>query len=50
MKAKQEYIDALNRMEVMPLITMKEKGYFKNVDKNELIKDILENCEVIKND
>lgn len=27
---------------------MKEKGYFKNVDKNELIKDILENCEVIK--
>ena len=28
---------------------MKEKGYFKNVDKNELIKDILENCEVVKN-
>lgn len=27
---------------------MKEKGYFKNVDKNELIKDILANCEVIK--
>ena len=27
---------------------MKKKGYFKNVDKNELIKDILENCEVIK--
>lgn len=27
---------------------MKEKGYFKNVDKNELIKDIIENCEVIK--
>lgn len=26
---------------------MKEKGYFKNVDKNELIKDILENCEVV---
>lgn len=27
---------------------LKEKGYFKNVDKNELIKDILANCEVIK--
>ena len=26
---------------------MKEKGYFKNVDKNELIKDILANCEVV---
>ena len=26
---------------------LKEKGYFKNVDKNELIKDILANCEVI---
>lgn len=26
---------------------LKEKGYFKNVDKNESIKDILENCEVI---
>lgn len=26
---------------------MKEKGYFKNVDKNESIKDILENCEVV---
>ena len=32
------------------LKSLKEKGYFKNVDKNELIKDILENCEVIKND
>lgn len=29
---------------------LKEKGYFKDVDKNELIKDILDNCEVIKND
>lgn len=32
------------------LFKMREKGYFKYVDKNELIKDILENCEVIKND
>lgn len=29
------------------LKSLKEKGYFKNVDKNELIKDILDNCEVI---
>ena len=30
------------------LKSLKEKGHFKNVDKNELIKDILANCEVIK--
>ena len=29
------------------LIELKDKGHFKNVDKNELIKDILENCEVV---
>lgn len=29
------------------LESLKEKGYFKNVDKNELIKDIIENCEVV---
>lgn len=29
------------------LKSLKEKGYFKNVDKNESIKDILENCEVV---
>lgn len=29
---------------------LKEKGYFNDVDKNESIKDILANCEVIKND
>lgn len=29
---------------------MKEKGHFKNINSDELIKDILENCEVIKND
>lgn len=27
---------------------LKEKGYFNDVDKNESIKDILANCEVIK--
>ena len=29
------------------LKSLKEKGYFKNVDKNELIKDIIANCEVM---
>lgn len=29
---------------------MKEKGYFKGIDDNEIIGDILANCEVIKND
>lgn len=29
------------------LKSLKEKGYFKNVDKNELIKDILAKCEVV---
>ena len=32
------------------LKSLKEKGYFNDVDKNESIKDIIENCEVIKND
>lgn len=30
------------------LIKLKDKGYFKCVDKNESIQDILSNCEVIK--
>lgn len=33
--------------EFKQLIELKNKGYFKNVDKNELIKDILANCEVV---
>ena len=32
------------------LKSLKEKGYFNDVNKNDSIKDILENCEVIKND
>ena len=30
------------------LKSLKEKGYFNDVDKNESIKDILANCEVIQ--
>lgn len=29
------------------LKSLKEKGYFNDVDKNESIKDILANCEVV---
>lgn len=29
------------------LKSLKEKGYFNDVDKNESIKDIIENCEVV---
>lgn len=32
------------------LAMMKEKGYFEGIDGNAKIEDILENCEVIKND
>lgn len=32
------------------LIELKDKGHFKNVDKDVLIKDILSNCEVVKYD
>lgn len=32
------------------LKSLKEKGYFKCVDKNESIKEILSNCEVIKDE
>jgi hypothetical protein len=38
MKTKQEYIDALGRM----------KQVYYNINGDELIKDILENCEVIQ--
>lgn len=33
---------------VLTLNVMKEKGYFKGVDENATIEDILANCEVIK--
>lgn len=46
----QSYASGYKFKDVMPLIVMKEKGYFKGVDKDEKITDILWNCEVIKND
>lgn len=35
--------------EIGLLKEMKEKGHFKNINGDELIKDILANCEVVKN-
>lgn len=47
----QSHADGYRFKDISPLTKMKEKGYFKDVDnKNEKIKDIVENCEVIKND
>lgn len=46
----QSYANGYKFKDVMPLIVMKEKGYFKDVDKDAKIEDILESCEVIKND
>ena len=46
----QSYASGYKFKDVMPLIVMKEKGYFKGVNKDEKITDILWNCAVIKND
>lgn len=46
----QSYANGYKFKDIMPLIVMKEKGYFKDVDKDAKIEDILESCEVIKND
>lgn len=46
----QSYASGYKFKDVMPLIVMKEKGYFKDINKDEKIEDILENCEAIKND
>lgn len=44
----QSYASGYKFKDVMPLIAMKGKGYFKDVDKSEKITDILENCEDIQ--
>lgn len=44
----QSYASGYKFKDVMPLIVMKEKGYFKDINKNEKITDILWNCGVIK--
>lgn len=44
----QSYANGYNFKDIMPLIVMKEKGYFKDVDDNEIIGDIIAKCEVIE--
>ena len=44
----QSYANGYKFKDINPLIVMKEKGYFKEVDKNAKITDILENCEAIE--
>lgn len=44
----QSHANGYKFKDIMPLIVMKEKGYFKDVDKDAKIEDILESCEVIK--
>lgn len=46
----QSYANGYKFKDIMPLIIMKEKGYFKDINKDEKITDILWNCGVIKND
>lgn len=46
----QSYASGYKFKDVISLIVMKEKGYFKDVNKDAKIEDILESCEVIKND
>lgn len=47
----QTYPRKLYRFKTMDSLTkMKEKGYFKGIDENATIEDILENCEITKED
>lgn len=46
----QSHANGYKFKDIMPLIVMKEKGYFKDINKDAKIEDILENCGVIKND
>ena len=43
----QSYANGYKFKDIMPLIVMKEKGYFKGIDDNEIIGDILAKCEVV---
>ena len=43
----QSYANGYKFKDVMPLIVMKEKRYFKDVDNDVKIEDILANCEVV---
>lgn len=46
----QSFLDTYAFKDVRPLTWMKEEGYFKGVDEDATIKDILADCEVTKED
>ena len=46
----QSFLDTYVFKNVRPLTWMKEKGYFKGVDEDATIRDILANCEITEED
>lgn len=46
----QSFLDTYAFKDVRPLTRMKEKGYFKGVDENATIEDILADCEITEED
>lgn len=46
----QSFLDTYAFKDVRPLTWMKEKGYFKGIDKDATIRDILANCEITEED
>lgn len=46
----QSFLDTYAFKNVRPLTWMKEKGYFKGIDKDATIEDILANCEITEED
>lgn len=46
----QSFLDTYAFKNVRPLTWMKEKGYFKGVDEDATIEDILANCDITEED
>lgn len=46
----QSFLNTYAFKNVRPLTWMKEKGYFKGVDEDATIEDILANCEITEED
>lgn len=46
----QSFLDTYAFKNVRPLTWMKEKGYFKGIDKDATIEDILADCEITEED
>lgn len=46
----QSFLDTYAFKNVRPLTWMKEKGYFKGIDEDATIEDILANCDITEED